>query len=147
MQNYQMHWCWLICVHCLLLLKFQAENNYLIFSTLINTVLLKFLALNLIFTTLFNMKIRSKLYMIIGHYHLMPWTNSVAQGWCMLKHMPSSDISCNSLSWSRSPSLLVSVSFFWGRFPNSVLGATNYKSTKIVLENVNCFFILFKFYR
>ena len=34
---------------------------------------------------------------------LIPRTSRVAHGWCMLKHFPSSDISCNSRSWSLSP--------------------------------------------
>lgn len=36
------------------------------------------------------------------YYLLMPLTSSDAHGWCMLRHQPPSDISCSSLSWSRS---------------------------------------------
>lgn len=42
---------------------------------------------------------------------LMPLTSSDAQGWCMLRHQPPSDISCSSLSCSRKlarPSLILS---------------------------------------
>lgn len=39
----------------------------------------------------------------LGYLHLLiPLTSKEAQGWCRLRHQPSSEISCSSRSWIRS---------------------------------------------